>query len=58
VLNGLGVRVPSPAQKTFTFVKVFYFSHHFYDKKDEGSPYMAIWNLEWINDWPKINLSF
>lgn len=33
----------------------FYLTHHFYDANRSGSPALAIWNLEWENNWPRIN---
>lgn len=34
----------------------YYFSHHFYDGNNNGEPALAIWNLNWDNDWPQIDL--
>ncbi len=36
----------------------YYFSHHFYDKENNGEPSLAIWKLSWENDWPKIDIDF
>ena len=33
----------------------FYFSHHFYDAADDGAPSMALWNLTWVDGWPRID---
>jgi len=36
---------------------LFYFSHHFYDAAHDGAPSLAIWKLNWVNNWPEINLT-
>lgn len=33
----------------------YYFSHHFYDRQADGEAGLAIWHLEWVDDWPVIN---
>ena len=32
-----------------------YFSHHFYDGSNNGMPSLAIWHLNWENEWPTID---
>ncbi len=34
----------------------YYFSHHFYDGANNGEPSLAVWNLNWVDDWPVLNL--
>lgn len=33
----------------------YYFTHHFYDAENNGEPSLAIWNLDWVNNWPVLN---
>jgi arabinan endo-1,5-alpha-L-arabinosidase len=33
----------------------FYFSHHFYDAANGGTPSLALWNLTWADGWPQID---
>lgn len=33
----------------------FYFSHHFYDARNGGTPSLAVWHLEWVDGWPRID---
>jgi arabinan endo-1,5-alpha-L-arabinosidase len=33
----------------------YYFSHHFYDAANDGTPSLAVWNLSWANGWPQID---
>jgi arabinan endo-1,5-alpha-L-arabinosidase len=34
----------------------YFISHHFYDKENNGEASLAIWHLDWENDWPKIDI--
>ncbi|MEM9774737.1 MAG: arabinan endo-1,5-alpha-L-arabinosidase [Chloroflexota bacterium] len=33
----------------------YYFSHHFYDRELDGEAALAIWHLDWDDDWPVVN---
>ena len=32
----------------------YYFSHHFYDAANGGTPSLALWHLTWVDGWPQI----
>ena len=33
----------------------YYFSHHFYDAANGGTPSLALWHLTWVDGWPQID---